>query len=466
MIWDMDDWMYIRPTRCPWPVFGAWNPTRIFPEVFMPLTTGFAAYFIYPLTGDYLGSATIMFAAVISLFILLYLYMFKRLMRNRFELNEGQAVLCSGLFLVLHFLIFVVSIENNAHAFYALDAACYFYYIIPTLLNATAVMYWESMRGLAKKNEASKWAKILTPAVIYFGIFSNLYSSYVLAIYAGLRLLEALVTAISKREKAGRIVIANVQWVAIIAMWMFSAVYEVLGDRARNIASSESKGSFIQAAEYFISRFRDTNIVFRAFVAGCILLAAIMVIWFAVKKTHRENMIGYCGFFMLMATDVLLSAMYIIILSSKVDVWYAQRSDVCLGLVFVALLAVMAAVCLILKYFRINTEGFFLLAAVIMLLAVNRDGNTFKEPTVGGCEPEVCSAVTNDIIEQVLAAERQGLDAVEIRVPAFDGESNWPLAEFGKNRITYALYEHGVVGRKLESTVVVDESMNIKYGIY
>ena len=37
-IFDTDDWTYIAANRVPLPSTDAWNPTRILPEVLMPLT--------------------------------------------------------------------------------------------------------------------------------------------------------------------------------------------------------------------------------------------------------------------------------------------------------------------------------------------------------------------------------------------------------------------------------------------
>ena len=63
-VFSADDWMYISYTRHAFPLLGAWNPAKVLPEIFMSLWGDLAAWVVYPLTGDYLGSMTVVFAAV------------------------------------------------------------------------------------------------------------------------------------------------------------------------------------------------------------------------------------------------------------------------------------------------------------------------------------------------------------------------------------------------------------------
>ena len=73
MICDTDDWNYISSTRLAIPLWGNWNPSKVFPETLMGLCGFFAAYVIYPLLGDYIFSLTYVFAFVVSTFIVLYI---------------------------------------------------------------------------------------------------------------------------------------------------------------------------------------------------------------------------------------------------------------------------------------------------------------------------------------------------------------------------------------------------------
>lgn len=53
MICDPDDWTYISYIRQAVPLWGAWNPAKIFPETIEGLLGDFAAFVIYPIVGKY-----------------------------------------------------------------------------------------------------------------------------------------------------------------------------------------------------------------------------------------------------------------------------------------------------------------------------------------------------------------------------------------------------------------------------
>ena len=74
-LFDSDSWYYAYYHRDPWPIWQFWNPTRVFPEVFMPVVTEFSAHVIYPLIGDYFFSLTIGYATVVSAAVALLTWM-------------------------------------------------------------------------------------------------------------------------------------------------------------------------------------------------------------------------------------------------------------------------------------------------------------------------------------------------------------------------------------------------------
>lgn len=72
-IYDTDDWTYISYSRPAWPTVKQWNPTKILPEILMPLSAELGVRFIYPFTGDYIGSMAVTFGIVLVVFIMGYL---------------------------------------------------------------------------------------------------------------------------------------------------------------------------------------------------------------------------------------------------------------------------------------------------------------------------------------------------------------------------------------------------------
>ena len=56
---DGDDWRYIGAIRLPFPIWGGWNPTRVLPELLMPLGGYISAFIVYPLTHNYIFSLSL-----------------------------------------------------------------------------------------------------------------------------------------------------------------------------------------------------------------------------------------------------------------------------------------------------------------------------------------------------------------------------------------------------------------------
>lgn len=52
VLFDSDDWIYCNVSRDAIPLYRTWNPTRILPEVLMPLCTKMGAYLVWPFLKD------------------------------------------------------------------------------------------------------------------------------------------------------------------------------------------------------------------------------------------------------------------------------------------------------------------------------------------------------------------------------------------------------------------------------
>ena len=83
VIYDTDDWMYIYLLRKPIPKPGAWNPTRIFPETFMPLVSYFGALVINNVIDNYCLSLTLAHGIFGSIVLTFYFVEFAVLFYRR-----------------------------------------------------------------------------------------------------------------------------------------------------------------------------------------------------------------------------------------------------------------------------------------------------------------------------------------------------------------------------------------------
>ena len=236
-----DDWIYISFHRHAVPIWDFWNPTRVFPEVFMPLCGSIAAYFIYPLSGNYLQSVTWVLAAVVSLFISIYLFLFGRVLNKKYNQPLYKVLLYSTLFLIFHFLIFRSAPSDNNYLFFSRDVTNYFYYMIPDILNCSLILYFmlddvlddgynKLKTGVYKKHPIRYGLLLL---VIYMALLSNLFSSIILAAYVGSQLLGELYRALRKRISFKACIRKNSFRLTFILSWIIVQVFELNGQRAK-----------------------------------------------------------------------------------------------------------------------------------------------------------------------------------------------------------------------------------------
>lgn len=69
VLYDKDDWIHIGQMRIPLPMWNGWNPSKVLPEVLMPMCGYIAAYFVYPLIGDYFYSITLTSAVILEILL-------------------------------------------------------------------------------------------------------------------------------------------------------------------------------------------------------------------------------------------------------------------------------------------------------------------------------------------------------------------------------------------------------------
>lgn len=462
LVWDMDDWYYISSTRVPWPLKGEWNPARIFPEVMMPFSGLIASKLIYPITGDYLGALTIVFAIIVSLFILMYIYMFMKLVNMLFDLKKFQEYVIAVIFLLFHFIVFRVANSENYYLFYCDDATCYYFYLLPILINITLVLYFEQK----KINNERTMHSCIRPFVIamcYFGIFSNLYASYVLVIYASVRLLELLTDKVCFLDCSWSENLKKIAgWLGIIFLWFYSAYFEISGGRAESLQNADFTENIAESIRYFINRNFNINNVFIAIAIGS-TIAVLMIMFFNIRKSIKiEVNIKY--FIRRYILCMLVSVAYIILLSAAVLPRYSERPEIVFGIWFYLFAIIIFFICYVIKSYKIVTDVCVFIM-LIMLFSINTRDRVFKESLVLNVEPSICKMIGNDLINQVIKAQENGQETVEIHVPIFEHSDNWPLALYGKNIITHSLYKHGIINQYMESTIVIDETMNEKYNL-
>ena len=464
VVFDADDWSYLAYVRATTPVWGEWNPAKVFPEVIFPFFSTIAAYLVMPLTKDYITAQTLMHALVVSLSITGYLWCFSRLLRRCFPLSRLTASVVTVLFLTAHFLALRWADFGNQYLFYCVDLNCYYNYLLPALLNASLVM------SLICNPKMADFLKSGAPAargcfciVVYFAIFSNLPASGILAAWAGSVVLLSLI-AHGKAKQWKGIFSENGFPLLVLAAWLISAVFELSGGRAASAGgSTPAYYRLYLSCKYLARILLDLNRLYQltlTLIVVCFCICALIS-----RKKGKPLPCPGLGILLIAAAAF---GVYLLMLSSAVDPTVIRRSENLFGL-----------------FFLMNSCGMFMLAALVsryprlmlalplvtvfLLSGVDTRSETFLESNFAGVRPAICADVSRDLIAQLQTADAQGLTEVELHVPQYvsdpENEDNWPHSLKLLERLPGTLYSHGLIRHQIHVTPVADPEMNVRFGL-
>lgn len=458
---DGDDWSYLAYARLATPIWGEWNPSKVFPEVLYPFFATIAAHALTPLTGDYITAQTIMHAFVVSAAITGYLWCFACLMRRVFSCSRTTTAVLSVLFFALHFLVFRTEEENNLYLFHCVSVNCYYNYLLPMLLNASCVMLLlANPRADAFLRTGRPEIIGLVCVIVYLAIFSSLPASGILAAYAGSCLLLELIRQ-GKRFRFRAFLRDNCFHVGILAAWLISAVFELSGGRAGTAMAGGSLLSRLHQTCFLLkSALLESNRLF--LVSSCIVvLAAVVCMLFSGGVRSLEpKLASVLGTFLISTAAVFV---YMILLCAAVG---PAKISACEYL-FVIYFHILLLVLLALGYLAGRFPKLMLVLPLLTLFlvsSINTGGNTFRDSNTCELPAETCGALSRYIVEQFQAADAAGSQEMTLYVPQFtadpETEDNWPCSLFLMQRIPGTLYAHGITSQRIDITIVVDPTVN------
>lgn len=447
---NSDDWINMGMARRAYPSFAFWNPTKVFPECFEPFVASFAAFFVTPLIGDYLNAMTITNAAVVSLFIIIYLYSFQKLLEHKFTIRKLSVFSIVLLFAILHFVILKTEEANNEYLLYSHDCNCYYHYTIPNLLCASLVMWLMRCNINTIRNRLSIGILCF---VSYLALCSNLYSTIILTAYLGSVLLIDVFQA-NHKEPRWIVTFVKHHWYSllIILLWFIVQLIEVNGRRATSYGHLDQP--LLQEVELTFNSFLSIryNIKFILFILF-ITLGTICV--YFVNEKKRLSLIGKTPF--VFFCSLIISITYLILLSSRVSSRYILRGDVIFGYSFFLLLPIAFCICYLcekIKYFKIAIPCFIVFA----LFELNSHNNVFKDIQFEyGLNAQSCLTLDKYIINRVCEADAQSKDTVIIQVPKFNDDDNWPLSIDLSKSVGTTLYKHNITRRNITTLYEISE---------
>ena len=456
VISDTDDWLYFGGTREMIPIWRAWNPAKVLPEVLFSLMGSISAYLVYPITNDYFGSITIVSSILLSSLITIFIILLVKLLISKYKLTNINGIMIGSIILLLNFILFTNG-TNNTFLLHSQDLTCYYNYLIPNLLCFITIFIISLNKIDYSINFPKNYRYGLLLLLIYLAIFSNLYSSIILAVYMGFQLLENFKKNI-KNFKLFQFIKDNIILIATLILWGISAVFEYFGGRA-----SDSNSSILTSIKECIKElfhFIKNNINYKILFVIIFIFIAFIIKYFIDRKKKDNNYKPY----MCYLGCAFVTTIYLILLSSKVYVSYVQRIDCMFGAYeYILILLSFCMAYLIKKYPNVVVVIPFIIAYSIVEL--NNYNSTFIEANIVNDNPNVYQEINNDIVKQIKDGIKEVKDDIELFVPKYASPDNFPYAIYAGHYFSNTLYNHNIIDKHVNITVIPSEEKTKEFNI-
>ena len=463
-IMDEDDVIYSVLVRKAIPIPGGWNPSRMMPEVLASFCGHTAAILTRFGFGHFIHCQVAVAGTLLSLFITIYVCAFRRLLCRKLGLDRFVSCCLAILFLELHFLVYVTEPEGNMHMFHSYNECCMFFYTIPALFCGALMMYLmaeETENPLAGKSllRQSVWV-----TAVYFAVFSNLYGSILLSVYAGLRLLKNF---LKTRKQQGKKSFwkQNAFWTAVLALWLLALLLDGTGGRAANVNTLDNrKGSLLSmlgdSAGLFFRTVWNTSLLFRL-----IALAALLLFFFLLLHGRRSEA-GASAIRLILNTVCtgVFCTVFIILLSAVVSPDYTGRPEAIFA--SMAVLILLMALCIVAFLQQAPRLAVLLPIALLFVFSMTDTRyRTFADTNSVNIHGQAAVALEDEIYQSIITAAEEGKWDVGVRVPKYNEESNWPHDGNIGAPIAELFLKYGIIDHEIYVWTDPTEELNLKYGI-
>lgn len=472
---DTDDWYYASHWRRPLPVWGEFNGVKVFPETLMAVCGLLASYLVMPFKHDYLLSLALVYGIVAALFVTVYVWGVSKVVAAAGKVSAIIADIIAVCFLMLHFLMYKNEWLENVHLLWATDVTCLFHYTISALLSACLVMFflkkevvegedvsvgaWQGKYGFLRAGELF--------LLVYLAIFSNMFNNIILAAFAGVHALMALIYGWDKKSSfSDRLKLwLQRKWifVTIVSMWLVAIVFQTRDPRNANARGQGATGSVSGAIKTYVTNFTSIN---KMAALIMVVMAGIAVVVFVKgRKPAEHSVLGRITVEIVLS--FLITSVYLIILCGVASPGYLSRNDVKIGLFFYILLEI--AVLFGWAMGALKNEKLALVLPMLTFILTAQAMNyckPYRDFNKDSFSYEQELLISTDLMNQFIAADEAGLDEFDLHVIVNpNADDNWPYPSYAGDLIGDALFRHGVISRPIKAVTVFDEKKNKELGI-
>ena len=450
-IMDEDDVIYTVLSRRAIPIPGAWNPSRMMPELLSSLCGNLAGLCAALHFGRFISCQVAVLGLMLAALITVYLFSLKRLLEKRFCLSRFSSVCLALLFLLLHFLVFRSADSRNLYMFHTYDQCCVFFYTMPALLCSSLVLWF-----LAEPDEEPRLTgkrplrESMLVLVLYLAVFSNLFGSAVLAAHAFFRALRG---GLVKKK-------ANAVWIGVVVLWILAAVLEATGGRAGGGAGSFRLSKLSLAAAELSTLFGKTALLFRLLVLAA-LLAALGLLAAEKSRENRKAGLSFVGGILAWA---LPNALFLLLLSAAVNPKYAGRPEAMFTLLFTLMLLMVLCFAAVVRRWP-RTALVLPIVLLFVYSMTNTRFLTFADSNPLELDGHLAAAVENEIYEGIITAAEAGETEITIDVPLSGEETNWPHDGNIGNPIAQFFLKYGLIDHEILVHTNPSEDFNRRFNI-
>lgn len=454
-LFDTDDWLTTLPARDILPIWGGWNPTRALPEVLHPILTYFAYVFIQPFTGNIVMASSYVYGVFTAILVVAFIKCLSDFACNKE--NKYWIISFILLFSVL-IVLFDNGKENTIFVFASWNVTCVFYYLIPNLLNMMLVLFMIRLNETEDQQVSlNGWKMGALIAYIYMCVNSNLYANVLPVIYAFTCVDKFLYLKIKNRKNDSLPRSLYIDFF-IMLLWGVTLIFEYSGGRANQIGNNEWLSAVPNAIKNAINILNNINL----YIKWIFILILLYGIFIAIRNKNKEWKL----YIELVAME-LFAIIYYVLLDSKTGIHTNEGSN-SLSLLFFLIIAFAYSLKLIIRnekqsnYLTIVTP--FLICLLLSVFA--KDFRNIRPMNIYGINSRTCLNIVNDMFDQMQENSiEKDSDTVEIHVPSFHSEDNFPLAEYGADRFARAYYVYSDAPYYKNVSFVVDENKNKEFGI-
>lgn len=442
ILFSSDDWTYLYLTRYGVPDSSLWNPTRVLPEILMPLCSDFAISFIYPFNKDFFASLTLVFAIVVSASIAFYIYSFCNLLKKTIKTDKFNIICISLGFVFLHFLIFHIENANNQHLFFSDSPTNYFFYTIPNCMcSIWGFLVLKEGNVTSLWNTLSRCKKGLFILFTYLCILSNLFpNTIIISLVSSIIAINFVETFFIKKTTSIILFLKNNRFdILVLTLWGIVALFELAGGRASQVTNDKSLYALLAESFGYLKEFLSKTNKNVFYLLGGIVIAIIYIKLFYTDENKKRKIIRTVLSLLFAA---IISFPLTILLCSKSIPIYITRADV----LFVIITPIIYSAIILLYAIATEIKNISICLPLFIFLLMSKtisEGRTFRD--THDKVPYYYRTINKDTFSQIEKGVSQNRDTIAIYMPYEVMKDGWPTAEYHGERMTNALRKYGII---------------------